>query len=83
MIEDQGFVQEGWVQKTIPRSTYAVFEATGALPESLQNVVQRVFSEWFPSVEFEHAGTAELEVYMPGNPSSPDYVSEYWVPVKK
>lgn len=83
MIEDQGFVQEGWVQKTIPQSTYAVFEATGALPESLQNVVQRVFSEWFPSVEFEHAGTAELEVYMPGNPSTPDYISEYWVPVKK
>jgi AraC family transcriptional regulator len=82
MIEKNNFSKDGWEEKTIPASTYAVFEATGPLPESLQKVIQRIYSEWFPSVDFEHAGTTELEVYMPGDPSSPEYKSEYWVPVK-
>lgn len=43
---------------------------------------KQIFSEWFPSSGYKHAGTPELEVYSDENPSSPDLYSEIWIPVK-
>jgi AraC family transcriptional regulator len=66
----------------IPKSKYAIFTATGPLPGAIQEVWKAIFSEFFPSSEFEHAGTEELEVYLKGDPDSPDYKSEVWIPIK-
>jgi AraC family transcriptional regulator len=65
----------------IPASTWAIFECRGAMPKAIQNVIDRVYEEWFPSTGFEHAGTPELEVYMPGDMASQDYRSQIWIPV--
>ncbi|KAB8138124.1 AraC family transcriptional regulator, partial [Gracilibacillus oryzae] len=51
------------------------------MPDAIQNVWKRIFSEWFPSTGYEHADAPELEVYYPGDPASADYRSEVWIPV--
>ena len=53
------------------------------MPEPLQNVTKRIWEEWFPSTGYEFAGTADFEVYLPGDMTSPDYRCQIWVPVKK
>ena len=44
---------------------------------------ERVFGEWFPTSGDEHAGGPELEVYPPGDNTSPDDYREAWIPVVK
>jgi len=66
----------------IPAAKWVVFEVHGAMPDSMQNAWKQIFSEWFPSSHFEHAAGPELEVYSPGDPWSPDYYSEIWIPLK-
>ncbi|WP_010250833.1 AraC family transcriptional regulator [Acetivibrio cellulolyticus] len=76
-------IPEGYVIERIPAATWAVFEAVGPMPESLQNVEMRVFSEWFPSTGYQHECAPELEIYSEGDFTAPDYRCEYWVPIKK
>ena len=70
------------LQLEIPASKWAVFEVHGAMPHAIQNVWKQIFSEWFPSNGFEHAGTPEFEVYFEDDANSPDCYSEIWIPVK-
>ncbi|ERJ11140.1 AraC family transcriptional regulator [Haloplasma contractile] len=35
--------------KTIPFATWAVFESIGPMPDAIQTVTKRIFTEWFPS----------------------------------
>jgi AraC family transcriptional regulator len=67
----------------IPAATWAVFEAIGPMPHAIQNVWERIYSEWFPSTGYEHAAAPELEVYLDGNVNDPDYRSEIWIPIIK
>jgi AraC family transcriptional regulator len=73
---------EGLLELEIPASKWGVFEVHGAMPDAMQNTWKQIISEWFPSSHYEHAGTPDLEVYSSGNPSSPDYYSEIWIPLK-
>jgi AraC family transcriptional regulator len=72
----------------IPGGTYAVFESVGPMPGAIQQTWKRIYSEWFPASGYEHAGAPELEVYPPntgskGDITSPDYVCEVWIPVRR
>ncbi|MBN1189037.1 MAG: AraC family transcriptional regulator [Dehalococcoidales bacterium] len=82
--KEQGPVPAGFETKDIPAATWAVFSAKGSLrpsPAAIQDVTKRIFSEWFPSTGFEHAPQPELEVYLPGDITSPDYVTQIWIPI--
>lgn len=73
-----------WEQRQIPSATWAVFPVNGAMPAAMPRVWERIFSEWFPSTGYEHAGGPEMEVYpSDADPSSEDYYSEIWIPIKK
>ncbi|RKQ33205.1 AraC family transcriptional regulator [Oceanobacillus halophilus] len=73
-----------WEEKRIPASTWAVFPVQGSMPDAMPKVWERIFSEWFPSTNYEHAGGPELEVYLSDeNPANEDYYSEIWIPVRK
>lgn len=72
-----------FVTRTIPASTWAVFNSIGPLPEAIQKVWDRIWQEFFPATGYEHAGTAELEVYPPGDATAADYRSEVWIPIVK
>jgi AraC family transcriptional regulator len=76
-------IPDGYVIERIPKLTWAVFEAVGAMPESLQSVEIRVFSEWFPATGYQHECAPELEIFSEGDFASVDYRCEYWVPIKK
>ncbi len=76
-------VPAGYVVKDIPASTWAVFESIGAMPDAIQAVWKRVFSEWFPATGYEHAGGPEVEVYPEGDTCSKDYRCEVWIPIIK
>lgn len=74
---------QGTKEYVIPASTWAVFESVGAMPNAIQNLIQRIYSEWFPSTGYEHADAPELEVYPLGDSYSEDYRCEVWVPIIK
>lgn len=82
-VESSSDPPAGLSGREIPAATWAVFQASGPLPESIQTVWKRIFSEWFPATGYEHAGGPELEVYPnpEGQADPSDYRCEVWIPV--
>lgn len=82
-------VPEGFVTKVIPAYTWAVFACKGGMPQSLQNVNKKIFSEWLPSSkDYEIAAGYNIEMYSdpaeyPKGTLDEEYYSEIWIPVKK
>ena len=81
-----GDVPEGMVVYEFPRCDWAVFDCIGPIPEALQTVNTRIFSEWLPgNPDYELCGSASVEWYdcVNGEKTDPDYHSAIWVPVRK
>ncbi|NFI56206.1 AraC family transcriptional regulator [Clostridium botulinum] len=76
-------IPKGYVSATIPAATWAIFESSGALPDAIQDLTRRIFTEWLPSTGYEHACAPELEIYPEGDIYSSDYKCEIWIPIKK
>lgn len=82
-------IQEGLVVKTIPAFTWAVFPCRGPLPQALQGVNTRIFSEWLPALQdYEFAAGYCVEMYdmpdrYPKGTSDENYYTEIWIPIKK
>jgi AraC family transcriptional regulator len=80
---------DGFVTKVIPKHTWAVFACKGAMPKSLQDVNQKIFSEWLPNCrDYEIAAGYNVEMYTnvadyPKGNQDENYYSEIWIPVKK
>ncbi|MDR7073448.1 AraC family transcriptional regulator [Fictibacillus barbaricus] len=67
----------------VAASTWAVFEVVGLFPDTLQNVWGRVYSEWFPSSNFEQAEGPEILWNEHKDITSSTFKSEIWIPVLK
>lgn len=67
----------------VPASTWAVFESVGPFPETLQNIWGRIYSEWFPSSNYEQAFGPEILWNENKDVDSPTFRSEIWIPVSK
>lgn len=67
----------------VPASTWAVFEAVGPFPDTLQNVWGRIYSEWFPSSNYEQIEGPEILWNEHKDVTSPTFRSEIWIPIKK
>ena len=78
-----GKIPDGMETLEIPKFTWAVFESVGPIPDAIQDVWKRIFSEWFPTNEYEHAIGPELEVYENSDMTKQDYKSYVWIPVVK
>jgi len=82
-------IPEGFVIKTVPAFTWAVFPCKGALPQSMQRTNTRVFSEWFPTqTDYEFAAGYCVEMYdavdkYPKGTNDENYYAEIWIPIKK
>ena len=80
---------DGFVVRTIPAFTWAVFPCKGALPVALQDVNTRIFTEWLPAMkDYEFAAGYCVEYY--DNPTKyakgtmdENYYSEVWIPVRR
>jgi AraC family transcriptional regulator len=77
-----GPTPEGLISLVIPAAKWGVFEVHGPMPDAMQKAWKQIYSEWFPSSHYKPAGSPELEVYSAGEPWSPDYYSEIWIPLK-
>lgn len=67
----------------VPATTWAVFEAVGPFPETLQDVWGRIYSEWFPSSSYEQVKGPEILWNESKEVLSPTFRSEIWIPVMK
>ena len=85
MIAIRGDSVEGYEEEvecvTVPASTWAVFTDAGQMPDAIQKTWKQIYHEWFPATNYEHAGTAELEIY-PSDCETPEGMRyEVWIPV--
>lgn len=79
-----GEVPEGMTVFEIPASEWAKFKCIGAMPDALQSVNTRIFSEWLPgNKEFEMAFHVSVEWYSDGNTQADSYESGLWIPVRR
>jgi AraC family transcriptional regulator len=78
----EGPTPKGLLSMEIPAVKWGVFEVHGSMPDAMQKAWKQIYSEWFPSSHYKPAGSPELEVYPAGEPWSPDYYSEIWIPLK-
>lgn len=82
-------IPEGFVTKVIPKFTWAIFTCKGAMPQSMQEVNKKIFSEWLPNcTDYEIAAGYCIEMYhdpakYPNGTQDNDYLSEMWIPVKR
>lgn len=82
-------IPDGFVTRTIPKHTWAVFPCKGGMPKSLQDVNKNIFSEWLPNCkDYEIAAGYNIEMYSPvsdyeNGMQDDNYYSEIWIPVKK
>ncbi len=82
-------IPDGFVTKVIPKHSWAVFACKGAMPASLQNTNQKIFSEWLPNCkDYEIAAGYNIEMYTnvadyPNGNQDENYYSEIWIPVQK
>ncbi|MGN7469913.1 AraC family transcriptional regulator [Brevibacillus sp. SAFN-007a] len=74
---------ESLAKLEVPASTWAVFEAVGPFPDTLQDVWGRIYSEWFVSSGYELAEGPEILWNADKDTSSPTFRSEIWIPVVK
>ena len=80
---------EGYIVKTIPKYTWAIFPCYGPSPQAIQEINKKIFSEWLPN-EREYTISAGYNIEMYSDPSNyekgildKNYYSEIWIPVKK
>ena len=74
---------DGLVRYQVPAGTWAVFECIGPMPAAMQQMQQRIMTEWLPVSGYQPGDGPDLEVYEPGDTRSSHYRSEIWFPIKK
>ena len=65
---------------TVPAATWAIFPGSGT-GQSIQQLEQRIVTEWLPTSGYEYADGPDVEVYLNADPENARY--EVWIPVKK
>lgn len=63
----------------VPVATWAIFDVPGV---DMQSVWRRIWSEWFPSSEYETAEGPQFEMYY-GLARHQNEFGEIWIPVRK
>lgn len=77
-VSDANFTVE-----KIPAHTYVVFPCVGKMPEAFQKLYQQIYSEFFPTSEYQPCGGTDFEAYPSANVTDPGYTCEIWVAVEK
>ena len=74
-------VPAGMYEGMVPAASWAVFSGSGPLPEAMQNLQQRIITEYLPDSGYELGKAPDIEVYLnqPGEESR----FQVWLPVTK
>ncbi len=73
-------IDETLEEYIVPAATWAIFAGTGT-NKSIQELEQRVVTEWLPTSGYEYANAPDIEVYLNPDPNNAQY--EVWIPVVK
>lgn len=73
-------IDETLEEYCVPASTWAIFVGTGT-SQSIQELEQRIITEWLPTSGYEYANAPDIEVYLNPDPNNAQY--EVWIPVIK
>ena len=76
-------VPGGFRINEIPARTWAIFKCKGAMPDAIQNLWRRIYTEFFPTSDYAPKNEMDFEAYPNGDISSSIYESEIWVSVEK
>lgn len=68
----------GFETYEVPAAVWAVFPGEGT-NQSLQELEQRIVTEWLPSSGYEYGNAPDIEVYLNADPQNAKY--EVWIPV--
>ncbi|KOY83433.1 AraC family transcriptional regulator [Lysinibacillus macroides] len=74
---------KSFTQLHVPASTWAVFEAVGPFPHTLQKIWGRIYAEWFPSSAYEQIAGPEIVHHASTDFTSSSFQSEIWIPIQK
>ncbi|KAF1297486.1 AraC family transcriptional regulator [Enterococcus sp. JM4C] len=69
-------------QLTVPAHTWAIFPNKGLFPQTLQETMARIFSEWLPSSGYELVEAPEIS-FTEYSEKQEEVYSEVWIAVKK
>lgn len=64
----------------VPASTWAIFSGAGT-NLSIQDLEQRIVTQWLPTSGYEYANAPDIEVYINPDPQNAQF--EVWIPVTK
>lgn len=76
-----GEIPEGYSIIEVSAATWVIFDASDTvsdIPEKIQKLWHRIFSEFFPSSDYKPSGNVDLEIY-----SFDSSHSEIWISVEK
>ena len=72
---------EGWEEYLVEAYTWAVFTGTGSCPQAIQQLEQRIVTEWLPASGYEYADGPDIEVYL--TPDMQNSSFEVWIPINR
>lgn len=76
-------VTDGLTVEEIPPHTYVVFTCVGKMPEAFSRLYRQIYSEFFPTSEYQPCGGTDFEAYPSADVTDPYYTCELWVAVEK
>ena len=77
-------IPEGYTVKDVPERTWAVFRCVNLSDKATNKVAfKKIYSEFFPTSDFEPSMEYQLEVWPDDGNHHPDEVAEIWVSIKK
>lgn len=73
--------ENGLEEYVIPAFTWAIFSGEGVCPQAIQELEERIVTEWLPTSGYEYDNGPDIELYL--NPDPQDAKFEVWIPVVK
>lgn len=65
----------------VPAFTWAIFYGEGICPQAIQDLEQRIVTEWLPTSGYEYDNGPDVELYLTSDPQNARF--EVWIPVTK
>ena len=62
---------------------WAVFESIGPFPQTMQDIWGRIYSEWFPTSDYQQRRGPEMVWCEKRDISLPDFRCQIWIPVSR
>nr|WP_315020126.1 AraC family transcriptional regulator [uncultured Aminipila sp.] len=78
---DGGDVFSGLTVEEIPANTWMVFSSSGAMPDAFKELWKKIYTEFFPTSNYQPSGGMCIEVYPSDEVNSENFKFEIWLSV--